>query len=386
MDMYLPLSFASGVAITTLAFILLLVRIEPGEESRKIRVARAILAASYFLLAVPDWLNVFGLNDSEDITAATIVSASIQSLLFTFTLITMIQPSLVTTRRILVNIALVAVGSVCYLVADFVPSEFSFSEDSLAGSPIVTCVAVAAVIVQLILYSALFQRCYRKFVRQIKDYYDEEYERPLHWARNSFIAALAIGVLAMLSLTVSQPVYNAFMCCYIAFYVWFASRFINYIIRSDYYLPAVKVSSEEIVGQEPLPKTGSETVVSDLDFNESAELKNRLQVALDEYVANTDYLNPDRDRNYIIERSGIDPRYFRWYFQNVLTQDFRVWRANLRIEEAKRIIMTTPDVSMNALAMKLGFGTSQNFYHHFKKVVGQTPTEFMEGCKAESKE
>lgn len=375
MDMYLPLSFASGVAITTLAFILLLVRIEPGEESRKIRVARAILAASYFLLAVPDWLNVFGLNDSEDITAATIVSASIQSLLFTFTLITMIQPSLVTTRRILVNIALVAVGSVCYLVAD-----------SLAGSPIVTCVAVAAVIVQLILYSALFQRCYRKFVRQIKDYYDEEYERPLHWARNSFIAALAIGVLAMLSLTVSQPVYNAFMCCYIAFYVWFASRFINYIIRSDYYLPAVKVSSEEIVGQEPLPKTGSETVVSDLDFNESAELKNRLQVALDEYVANKDYLNPDRDRNYIIERSGIDPRYFRWYFQNVLTQDFRVWRANLRIEEAKRIIMTTPDVSMNALAMKLGFGTSQNFYHHFKKVVGQTPTEFLEGCKAESKE
>ena len=52
MDMYLLLSFASGVAITTLAFILLLVRIEPDEESRKIRFARAILAASYFLLAV----------------------------------------------------------------------------------------------------------------------------------------------------------------------------------------------------------------------------------------------------------------------------------------------------------------------------------------------
>lgn len=50
MDMYLLLSFASGVAITTLAFILLLVRIEPDEESRKIRFARAILAASYFCL------------------------------------------------------------------------------------------------------------------------------------------------------------------------------------------------------------------------------------------------------------------------------------------------------------------------------------------------
>jgi len=112
--------------------------------------------------------------------------------------------------------------------------------------------------------------------------------------------------------------------------------------------------------------------------------KKILQVALEEYVASKDYLNPDRDRNYIIERSGIDPRYFRWYFQNVLNQDFRVWRANLRIEEAKRIILTTPDVSMNALAIKLGFGTSQNFYHHFKKVVGQTPTEFMEDCRTKS--
>ena len=370
MDMYLLLSFASGVAITTLAFILLLVRIEPDEESRKIRFARAILAASYFLLAVPDWLNIYGLNDSEDIAAATIVSASIQSLLFTFTLITMIRPSLVTMRRILINVALVAVGSLCFLVVD-----------SLAGSPIVTCVAVAAVIVQLILYSALFLRCYKKFVRQVKDYYDEEYERPLRWARNSFIAALTVGVSALLSLTVPQPVYNAFMCCYIAFYVWFASRFISSTSvcetgRPDYYLPAVKSSPDEAAGL----KSDQGTMVSDSEFNDSEELMSRLKASLDEYVALKDYLNPERDRNYIIERSGVDPRFFRWYFQNVMVQDFRVWRANLRIEEAKRIIMATPDVSMNALAMRLGFGTSQNFYHHFKKVVGQTPTEFMETC------
>lgn len=187
---------------------------------------------------------------------------------------------------------------------------------------------------------------------------------------------MTVGVSALLSLTVPQPVYNAFMCCYIAFYVWFASRFINYIIRSDYYLPAVKSSPDEAAGL----KSDQETMVSDSEFNDSEELMSRLKASLDEYVALKDYLNPERDRNYIIERSGVDPRFFRWYFQNVMVQDFRVWRANLRIEEAKRIIMATPDVSMNALAMRLGFGTSQNFYHHFKKVVGQTPTEFMETC------
>lgn len=364
---YIFLSFVSGVALTTLGVVLCLVRIDSGEDTVKIRVARAILAASYFLLAFPDWLSINGLNDSGDITTATIVSVAIQSLLFTFTLITMIQPHLVTRRRILVNMALVTVGSIGFVVAD-----------SLVSSPVVICVALAAVIVQLLFYTALFLRCYKKFVVQVKDFYDEEYERPLHWARNSFHAALAVGVAALLSLTVPEPVYNAFMCCYIVFYVWFASRFINYIIRLEYYLPAVKVSSKEVVDPEP------ELTVPNTDLWDSENLRDRLKAALDEYVACKDYLNPDHDRNYIIGRCGVDPRYFRWYFQNIMVQDFRVWRANLRIEEAKRLIETTPDVSMNALAIKLGFGTPQNFYHHFKKVVGMTPTEFLEDCRTRS--
>ena len=369
MDMYLTLSFASGVAITTLGVIMSLVRIERNEESQKIRIARLILVLSYFLLTVPDWLNIYGVNDAGDKVAATIVSASIQSLLFTFTLIAMIQPGSLTRKAMTINIGLVGICSVLFLTAD-----------SFWKSPVVTCVAVAAVIVQLILYTGLFQKCYRKFVRQIQDYYDEEYERHLCWARNSFYAALAVGVSAMLSLTVPDSLYNVFMCGYMAFYIWFASRFINYVIEFNYYLPAVKASDNEPVEVAPEP----EAVAS--DFTESEGMRERLKTALDEYVSAKDYLDPDKDRNYIIEKCGVDPWFFRWYFQNVLVQDFRVWRANLRIEEAKRIILTTPDVSMNALAIKLGFGTSQNFYHHFKKVVGQTPTEFMEDCRANSNE
>lgn len=367
MDAYLTLSFASGLVITTLGVIMSLVRIERNEESRKIRVARLILVLSYFLLAVPDWLSINGLNGVEDKVAATIVSASIQSLLFTFTIMAMIQPGFLTRKVLTVNIGLVGICSTLFLAAD-----------SLWKNQLATCVAIAAVIVQLLLYTCMFLRCYRKFVRQIQDYYDEEYERPLHWARNSFFAALVVGVLAMLSLTVPDPVYEVFMCCYMAFYIWFASRFINYIIRFNYYLPAVKTSSEVVPEAEP------EVVIT--DFTESDDLKEHLKDALDEYVSAKDYLDPDKDRNYIIERSGVDSRFFRWYFQNVMVQDFRVWRANLRIEEAKRIIMSTPDVSMNALAMKLGFGTSQNFYHHFKKIVGQTPTEYLAGHRAEAEE
>lgn len=359
----------SGIVVTTLGLVLCLVRIEPNEDNLKIRIARWILVASYFLLSVPDWLNIYGANDSEDKTAATIVAASIQALLFTFTLITMIQPRLVTRKRMLANVALVSVGAVVFLVVD------SLTE----GSLYVTGVAVAAVIFQMFRYTRLFRRCYSRYVEQIADYYDDERRQHLLWARNSFYAALSVGVLAIVSLALPQTAYNAFMCVYMAFYIWFASRFVNYVTKLNYYLPAVSLPSAEEADtlSESLAPAAGVAELPDGEGGNNANLEKRLAKAIDEYVADKDYLDPEHDRSWIMSRSGVDLRFFRWYFQNVIQCDFRAWRANLRIEEAKRVIETTPGVSMNVLALKLGFGTSQNFYHHFKKVVGMTPTEYL---------
>lgn len=367
---YIFLSFVSGIVVTTLGLVLCLVRIEPNEDNLKIRIARWILVASYFLLSVPDWLNIYGANDSEDKTAATIVAASIQALLFTFTLITMIQPRLVTRKRMLANVALVSVGAVVFLVVD------SLTE----GSLYVTGVAVAAVIFQMFRYTRLFRRCYSRYVEQIADYYDDERRQHLLWARNSFYAALSVGVLAIVSLALPQTAYNAFMCVYMVFYIWFASRFVNYVTKLNYYLPAVSLPSAEEEAEtlsESLAPAAGVAELPDGEGGNNADLEKRLAKAIDEYVADKDYLDPEHDRSWIMSRSGVDLRFFRWYFQNVIQCDFRAWRANLRIEEAKRVIETTPGVSMNVLALKLGFGTSQNFYHHFKKVVGMTPTEYL---------
>lgn len=359
----------SGIVVTTLGLVLCLVHIEPNEDNLKIRIARWILVASYFLLSVPDWLNIYGANDSGDKAAATIVAASIQALLFTFTLITMIQPRLVTRKRMLANVALVSVGAVVFLVVD-----------SLAGSLYVTGVAVAAVIFQMFRYTRLFRRCYNRYVEQISDYYDDERRQHLLWARHSFYAALSVGILAMVSLLLPQAAYNAFMCLYMAFYIWFASRFVNYVTTLNYYLPAVSLPlAEEGTMPEEAgePSSSGSMESSDAEGGDETGFKERMDKVINEYVASKDYLEPEHDRNWIIVRSETNLRFFRWYFQNVIQCDFRVWRANLRIEEAKRVIETTPGVSMNVLASKLGFGTSQNFYHHFKKVVGMTPTEYL---------
>lgn len=368
-ESYIFLSFVSGIVITTLGAVLCFVRIEPNEDNLRIRIARLVLVTTYFLLSVPDWLNIFGINDSENKTAATIAAASSQALLFTFTLITMIQPRYVTIKRMTVNVIIVAAGVAVFLIVD-----------SLLPSQYVIYAAIAVVLFQMACYTRLFRRCYDRYVSQVANYYDDENKRQLFWARNSFYATLAIGILAIFSPLLSETAYNAFMCVYLVFYIWFAIHFINYVIALNYYLPAVSFPLDE----ETAPDSAGCALVADSAKPSEAEdgnddkFRERMDKVIDEYVSEKYYLEPEHDKNWIIARSGTTLLFFRWYFQNVLQCDFRTWRANLRIEEAKRLIEDTPTVSMNGLATKLGFGTSQNFYHHFKKISGMTPTEYLE--------
>lgn len=58
--------------------------------------------------------------------------------------------------------------------------------------------------------------------------------------------------------------------------------------------------------------------------------------------------------------------------------DFRSWRISLRIEYAKKLINEDPAISMNVLSGKAGFVSRSNFYHYFKKITEETPSEYKE--------
>ena len=48
---------------------------------------------------------------------------------------------------------------------------------------------------------------------------------------------------------------------------------------------------------------------------------------------------------------------------------------NVRINEAKKILMNT-DLSLAAIAEKVGFNSNTHFSSYFKQVVGLSPLEF----------
>ena len=186
----------------------------------------------------------------------------------------------------------------------------------------------------------------------------------------STVCAGDSSLAAFLSVWLPPVAYNIFTVGYILFYGWFAGRFCNYVVKINYYLPAVAQ------GQEPVRLQAVDMAACGLSEPELATEKEHLRLALERWVAERRFTRPEEGREQIARELGTTKEFLCWYFKNEIGRDFRPWRVGLRIEYAKQLLAEELGISMNDLARKVGFATKSNFYGYFKKLTGETPVEY----------
>jgi fermentation-respiration switch protein FrsA (DUF1100 family) len=213
LDFYMFLTLASGIALAVWGWQLCSIHIPHREDTHRLRTARAILAASYFILAIPAFCELFngGEADRKIIAVFTVAVAAYQSLLFTVTLLTFIQPLYVTCHRVRIQAGIVTVAVALFLFMALTSEECW-----------VFFVALAVYAVQLVCYTLLFRRKYAECLRLLEEYYDEDQHARLRWTKFGFYAALSVGIAASLSVWLPPVAYNIFTVGYILFYGWFA--------------------------------------------------------------------------------------------------------------------------------------------------------------------
>ncbi len=80
----------------------------------------------------------------------------------------------------------------------------------------------------------------------------------------------------------------------------------------------------------------------------------------------------------ILDELGLTNGELTIYCSRVLNKKFLTWRKELRIEDAKRLLMENPDAPVHHIGYIVGFSDKSNFRRQFKEVVGCTPTEWRE--------
>ena len=103
-----------------------------------------------------------------------------------------------------------------------------------------------------------------------------------------------------------------------------------------------------------------------------------LERALKIWVAQKRYCEYDKSREEIADELGTTKELLHQYFMTKKGVDFKTWRTELRIEEAKRMLIENTDFSINIIGELSGFSDRSNFHRQFVKIVGCSPKQWRE--------
>jgi len=127
---------------------------------------------------------------------------------------------------------------------------------------------------------------------------------------------------------------------------------------------------EKIPGNDNVDEDFTKTIISD-------EQKDEIRALLDDWRKAHGYTASEINSTTLAMHLGIPKRQLVQYLREVEGQTFRVWLSDLRLNEAKRLIIKYPQHSNEAIAEACGFSRTR-FQVKFKEATGFTINEWRE--------
>jgi AraC-like DNA-binding protein len=325
------------------------------------RKARYAIAGAYLFFAAVEMLELAmgsgGRHSLALMQAITIAIAASQSFLFTFAMLALVDVHFPGWRYIFRE----AVPAL--LLIAIVLLAYAFCSEACFGFAFYGFALIYTLL--MVRYTFLFLRGYRLFRRRMDNYYSDEEAGRLRWVAFSFFAALAIGVMALLtSVFMSTVVALSFTLIFDTFYTLFAIRFLNY--------PHLFQRELEHVMEDEKP----DAAPAESDAKSGGEAFALLEKRIELWVADKEFRQQGITVDALASRLFTNPKYISTYINKHKKQTFRKWINELRIEEAKVILTREPDTTLTDVAHRTGYADKSHFLRQFKELNGVSPTEW----------
>lgn len=350
---------ASGI-VATLSIMIVALRIPKRPELEKFRNARTIFAVAGFLLAALNFACfLVGYVPPFD-RMAILATAPYEALLMTGTVLIFINPERVTMKCVVREFLIISVlVSAMYLIHWKFPDIFQYVYVALG----------IAFLGQIISYTTIFVKSYKRAVKLTSEYYAEDYAPRIIWVFWMFVFVLISALACFICLFIGGWGYCVLVPIYLCTYNLFAVRMTIYATDNSYITSALHSPSQ--TEEEDDVETDLKQQ-SDISEETAEEVKEKLS----QWVSKKKFMERDVSYADVLFEIGIEVSLLRRYMKDRLGTDFRTWRNGLRLEEACRMFSENPCMSIEQVSDKVGYNDSSNFHKDFKKRYGMSASAY----------
>ncbi len=373
-----------GVGSTILAVLLMLIKIPHTDYSSKLTNSKMAIIISFLICSFMMFyaMSQYGRTEIWDWQMYMMLSIYIvvhfSTCIISYSMIALLKSEKHRRDRLFVP-GLFVSALVAFMLLE------SYKTANMTYFGIICLIALIALLIQSIIYIIHFDKAYKQSIMELENYYDEDESHKLKWVRFCYIISMLTNLFILVYLCLywfldyKMEVASIYTVWYLLYMLYLTSNFISFIGSHKLVLDAFAhkaLSGEEIMQRiSEKKKTRKQPGQPQPVKIRESEFK-RLEQALETWVLEKRYCEYDRSREEIARELKTSKDILHHYFNTTKGVDFKTWRTQLRIEEAKLLLLDNKSASVNIIAEAAGFSDRSNFHRQFVKIVGCSPKQW----------
>ncbi len=376
----LELSLIIGVITSfVLGSLLLLIKAPNTEYSRKIGKTKNTIAICFYICSILFYvcLRYSGVGDYEIFSSMMMfVVNAVASAVLSFSLINLLDETYIENDKFYLNVGIIAVVSIVFM------KSFWWEEGWIRTA--VRIAVIALFVIQCVVHILVFRKAYEKRLKQVEAYYDEEEDYRMKWIRFCYIIMMLTQMFILVYMLLPRGFMKIYNIWYSIFLLYFTANFISFLGSHKLLLDAFAYKTlsghdlmQKIAENKSRRKTVKDNSQEPSVIISEADIR-RLERSIDQWVKQKKYCEYDKSREEVAKELRTTKEHLHIYFSTIKGVDFKTWRTELRVEEAKKLLLENKEVSTNIIGEAAGFSDRSNFHRQFVKIVGCSPKQWRE--------
>jgi len=370
-----------GVGSTILAVLLMLIKIPQSDYSSKLINSKLAIVVSFLICSFMMFFTMsqYGKDDIWDWEMFTMLTIYIvvhfSTSIISYSMISLLKAEEQRHRMFVPGLLVSSLIAVMLLSA--------YRSENMSYFWFICVVALIAFLIQSVTYIVYFDKAYKHSLKELENYYDEDESHKIKWVRFCYVISMLTNIFILvyiglyLLLDYKMEVAALYTIWYLVYMLYLTSNFISFLGSHKLVLDAFAhktLSGQDIkIRRKPARKSphSGEPVASEIEYA-------KLKKALDQWVEDKSYRKYDKSREEIAAELRTTKEFLHHYFMTRIGIDFKTWRTQLRIEDAKQMLLEDRKLSTNLIGEMCGFSDRSNFHRQFVKIVGCSPKEWRE--------